>query len=497
MSKGMVQICVWIWVWYGFGYGYGNVMIWIWVCYGYGYRYGYGYGYGRDMGTSKCERQRASSSLLLILLLKNVQVCSTWTHKKCAALDGVKNDVYAERSFKNDRNRQFLKTIAECLLHTAQQNTAQRGHEEKSDDTVSASDINRGNFLELLHLHSKHIQWLEDRLKSNLGNMLSGLFLVFRMNYSRSLQTSFLVALRKIVASEHYGIIVDETSDISRTEQVSICLSFLNKVKKREAFVGFYETKTTDGEALFALVTKAIGDLNLDIRNCWWEAEKSVHEQIEIIVKALIQLADDKDPKTYSDSRALLSEICDFEFILGLCILKVILLNTNSLSRYLQPKIMDVITARRNADLTIRTLGECRNNDSFGKICQKADQISQNQNIKSWIENTRFDFCDARIPRRNPSCRLQVGELTGMDAQPVLTPVQHHCVNIYYSSIDKVLSELEVRFKGNDQAVLCAFGAIAISDSQSDYELIENFYGLDKDLMEAEQRLFPKFKQRL
>ena len=31
------------------------------------------------------------------------------------------------------------------------------------------------------------------------------------------------------------------------------------------------------------------------------------------------------DPKTYSDSKALLNAICDFEFVLGLCILKVIL----------------------------------------------------------------------------------------------------------------------------------------------------------------------------
>ena len=152
---------------------------------------------------------------------------------------------------------------------------------------------------------------------------------------------------------------------------------------------------------------------------------------------------------------------------------------------------MDGITARRNADLTIRTLGECCNDDSFNKIWQRADQISQN--IKSWIENTRFNFCDARIPRKKTSHRLQalVGELTGIDAQP-LTPVQHHRVNTYYNSIDKVLSELEVRFKGNDQDVLCALGAIAISDSpsQSDYELVANFYGLDKDLMEADQRLF-------
>ena len=170
--------------------------------------------------------------------------------------------------------------------------------------------------------------------------------------------------------------------------------NFLEASPKRHAFFG-------DIKVEHEHLPLTLKSLSITRWSCRWEAVKSVHEQIERIVKALIQLAEDKDPKTYSDSRALLSAICDFEFILGLCILKVILSNTNSLSRYLQSKNMDVITARRNADFTIRTLGECRNDDSFDKIWQRADQISQN--IKSWIENTRFSFCDTRIPRQKPS----------------------------------------------------------------------------------------------
>ena len=77
---------------------------------------------------------------------------------------------------------------------------------------------------------------------------------------------------------------------------------------------------------------------------------------MECIVKALLTLSLDKDPKTYSESRALLTVICDLEFIFGLCVLKVILSNTNSLCRYLQGKTVDVISARRNADMTIQTL---------------------------------------------------------------------------------------------------------------------------------------------
>lgn len=56
----------------------------------------------------------------------------------------------------------------------------------------------------------------------------------------------------------------------------------------------------------------------------------------------LLKLAADRDAKTYSDSRSLLNAICDFEFVFGLVLLKVILSNTSNLSSYLQGKRVDV-----------------------------------------------------------------------------------------------------------------------------------------------------------
>ena len=66
------------------------------------------------------------------------------------------------------RNREFLRVIIECLFYTAQQNIAQRGHEEDRSNLGQRSDVNRGNFLELLHLRSKDIPWLEEKLNTQL-----------------------------------------------------------------------------------------------------------------------------------------------------------------------------------------------------------------------------------------------------------------------------------------------------------------------------------------
>ena len=105
------------------------------------------------------------------------------------------------------------------------------------------------------------------------------------------------------------------------------------------------------------------------------KAGKAVYRPLGCIVKALLGLSADKDLKTYSESRTLLTAICNMEFIFGLCVLKVILSNTSNLSRYLQGDTVDVLSARRNADMTIQTLHHCRSEKSFNSVCQIASTV--------------------------------------------------------------------------------------------------------------------------
>ena len=72
--------------------------------------------------------------------------------------------------------------------------------------------------------------------------------------------------MHDVQESGKFAVIADEI-DISRTEQVSLCLSYIADGTKKEAFIGFYATKLTEGEVLFELLKKAIGDLHLDFEN--------------------------------------------------------------------------------------------------------------------------------------------------------------------------------------------------------------------------------------
>ena len=64
-----------------------------------------------------------------------------------------------------------------------------------------------------------------------------------------------------------------------------------------------------------------------------------------------------------------------------------------------------------------------------------------------------------------PSRCLQV--LVGEHVQrpKQLTLESYHRTNTYYASINKVLSELELRFSGNDQEILCALENICHSET--------------------------------
>ena len=109
-------------------------------------------------------------------------------------------------------NRQYLQIIIECLMFTAQQNIAMRGHEERRKDIWEVSDINRGNFIELLRLRCKDFPWLKSKLQSQLQSHAQWT--------SPAIQNEILdivsnMVLAKITAdvsqrSGFYGIIVDE-----------------------------------------------------------------------------------------------------------------------------------------------------------------------------------------------------------------------------------------------------------------------------------------------
>lgn len=55
--------------------------------------------------------------------------------------------------------------------------------------------------------------------------------------------------------SKYFSIMVDETQDLARHEQVAKCVRYVSKsFTTHEVFLGFYRTDKTDGETLTDLI---------------------------------------------------------------------------------------------------------------------------------------------------------------------------------------------------------------------------------------------------
>lgn len=95
----------------------------------------------------------------------------------------------------------------------------------------------------------EHAQWTSPNIQNEIIGIFSDMVLKRITNEVRN--------------SGQYSVIVDETADCSRTEQVSLCLMYVFAGQTKETFVGFYTTPSTEGEVLYNLVKASINKLNL------------------------------------------------------------------------------------------------------------------------------------------------------------------------------------------------------------------------------------------
>ena len=63
-----------------------------------------------------------------------------------------------------------------------------------------------------------------------------------------------------------YALIADETMDISRKEQLSICVRYITgKLQVQERFLGFWDVDTTDGETLCLKIQEILSQLGINL----------------------------------------------------------------------------------------------------------------------------------------------------------------------------------------------------------------------------------------
>lgn len=143
-----------------------------------------------------------------------------------------------------------LKAIATTLLTLAQTGSTIRGHD---DDT--------GNFCAWIQTRSEDIpqlkKFVQKRQSFTSHDIQNELMQLMANDVLRQILT-------EIKKSPYFSIIVDETTDVSTSEQVSICARFLqSELKPCEKFLGMYEVNSTTGEVLTGVIVDALQRFNL------------------------------------------------------------------------------------------------------------------------------------------------------------------------------------------------------------------------------------------
>ena len=168
----------------------------------------------------------------------------------------VANALSAAKQKQMAEARTALLSIFSSVQYLACQGLALRGHV----DTES-------NLRQLLNLRAQDIPELQSWLARNESKWLSHDILnemteLFAHDVLRTLK-------EEIKRAEFFSIIMDETADITVKEQVSVCFRVVTEcLEIEELFIGFYQTASTTGDALFNLFKDVLLRLSLPVKNC-------------------------------------------------------------------------------------------------------------------------------------------------------------------------------------------------------------------------------------
>uniref|UniRef100_H3B6V4 TTF-type domain-containing protein n=1 Tax=Latimeria chalumnae TaxID=7897 RepID=H3B6V4_LATCH len=161
-----------------------------------------------------------------------------------------------------EENRRYMQAVVESLGFTACQTTAQRAHREDEQST------NRGNFLELLHLLGNFDSVVKKKLSDGPGNAK-----YVHHDIQNEVVDIMANMIRKqiseeVKAAEHFALQVDECKGISKKEQISIVVRYLNNDSIHEEFLHFTPAEDLDVDSLLEKIKHTLSKCNIDKNAC-------------------------------------------------------------------------------------------------------------------------------------------------------------------------------------------------------------------------------------
>lgn len=132
---------------------------------------------------------------------------------------------------------------------------------------MRGSEDVKSNFIQLLHLRSLdepllHAWMARSKYKWTSHDIVNEMLTLMSMSVKRKL----LCDIRK---EPFYAIMADETTDVSRKEQMSVNFRYVDdNLKIFELFLGYYEVPATNSEMLLKILLDALVRFDLKLDKC-------------------------------------------------------------------------------------------------------------------------------------------------------------------------------------------------------------------------------------
>ena len=131
-----------------------------------------------------------------------------------------------------EENRKNVRKLLEVVQLFCKQNIPFRGHDE------SQHSNNRGNYLEILHWIAKDSPELKRHLEKSFHYTSPESQNEMIQLLGLNIQKQVVMELKE---AGPYALIADETMNISRKEQLSICVRYITgQLQVQERFLGFW-----------------------------------------------------------------------------------------------------------------------------------------------------------------------------------------------------------------------------------------------------------------
>lgn len=159
-------------------------------------------------------------------------------------------------------NREYMRAVVESLRFTACQTVAQRGHREDENSN------NRGNFIELLNVIGKFDKTVAQKISDNPRNAK-----YTHHDVQNELIEIMANMVREQISSEIeeaglFALIVDESKDVSKKEQVSVVARYLHNDAALEEFLHFTPADGLDADSLLKTIKLTLNKCNIDHNTC-------------------------------------------------------------------------------------------------------------------------------------------------------------------------------------------------------------------------------------